>query len=63
MCAFIVKVRSDAVPCAQIGSTPLPPYIKRPSGVSNEDRERYQTVYSKQRGAIGSPNRRSAFHA
>jgi len=40
---------------AQIGSTPLPPYIKRPSGVSNEDRERYQTVYSKQRGAIAAP--------
>ena len=40
---------------AQVGSTPLPPYIKRPSGVSNEDRERYQTVYSKQRGAIAAP--------
>jgi S-adenosylmethionine:tRNA ribosyltransferase-isomerase len=40
---------------AEIGSTPLPPYIKRPSGVSTEDRERYQTVYSKQRGAIAAP--------
>jgi S-adenosylmethionine:tRNA ribosyltransferase-isomerase len=40
---------------AQIGSTPLPPYIKRPSGVSNADRERYQTVYSKHRGAIAAP--------
>lgn len=40
---------------AEIGSTPLPPYIKRPAGVSNEDRERYQTVYSKQRGAIAAP--------
>jgi len=40
---------------AHIGSTPLPPYIKRPAGVSNEDRERYQTVYSKQRGAIAAP--------
>jgi S-adenosylmethionine:tRNA ribosyltransferase-isomerase len=40
---------------ADIGSTPLPPYIKRPAGVSNEDRERYQTVYSKQRGAIAAP--------
>src|SRR5215217_6224143 len=40
---------------AEIGSTPLPPYIKRPLGVSNEDRERYQTVYSKQRGAIAAP--------
>ena len=40
---------------AEIGSTPLPPYIKRPAGVSNVDRERYQTVYSKQRGAIAAP--------
>ena len=40
---------------AEIGSTPLPPYIKRPSGVSTEDRERYQTIYSKHRGAIAAP--------
>ena len=40
---------------AEIGSTPLPPYIKRPAGVSSEDRERYQTVYSKHRGAIAAP--------
>ena len=40
---------------AEIGSIPLPPYIKRPSGVSSEDRERYQTIYSKQHGAIAAP--------
>ena len=40
---------------AEIGSTPLPPYIKRPSGISTSDRERYQTVYSKHRGAIAAP--------
>lgn len=40
---------------AEVGSTPLPPYIKRASGASTEDRERYQTVYSKQRGAIAAP--------
>jgi S-adenosylmethionine:tRNA ribosyltransferase-isomerase len=40
---------------AEIGSTPLPPYIKRPAGVSTTDRERYQTVYSKHRGAIAAP--------
>jgi len=40
---------------AEIGSTPLPPYIKRPSGVSNADHERYQTIYSKHRGAIAAP--------
>ena len=40
---------------AEFGSTPLPPYIKRPSGTSSEDRERYQTIYSKHRGAIAAP--------
>jgi S-adenosylmethionine:tRNA ribosyltransferase-isomerase len=40
---------------AELGSTPLPPYIKRPSGSLSEDRERYQTIYSKHRGAIAAP--------
>ena len=40
---------------SQVGSTPLPPYIKRPSGASAEDRERYQTIYSRHRGAIAAP--------
>ena len=38
-----------------IGVTPLPPYIKRSSDSSREDRERYQTVYAKERGAIAAP--------
>ncbi len=33
----------------------MPPYIKRPSGASAQDRERYQTIYSKHRGAIAAP--------
>ena len=40
---------------AEFGSTPLPPYIKRPDGTSSTDRERYQTIYSKHRGAIAAP--------
>ena len=40
---------------AALGSTPLPPYIKRPTGDSPADRERYQTVYSKSPGAIAAP--------
>jgi S-adenosylmethionine:tRNA ribosyltransferase-isomerase len=40
---------------AELGSTPLPPYIKRPTGDSSADRERYQTVYSKSPGAIAAP--------
>jgi S-adenosylmethionine:tRNA ribosyltransferase-isomerase len=37
------------------GQTPLPPYIRRPSGTSAEDRERYQTVFARERGAIAAP--------
>ena len=37
----------------EIGETPIPPYIKR--DVESEDRERYQTVYAKQRGAVAAP--------
>ena len=36
----------------ELGSTPLPPYIKN---LSDRDRERYQTIYAKQRGAIAAP--------
>ncbi len=39
---------------AELGSTPLPPYIKR-SADSAADRERYQTIYSKTPGAIAAP--------
>jgi S-adenosylmethionine:tRNA ribosyltransferase-isomerase len=36
-----------------IGHVPLPPYIKRPDSIS--DRERYQTVYARERGSIAAP--------
>ena len=39
----------------EIGETPLPPYIKRPSGSTQEDRERYQTVYARSSGAVAAP--------
>lgn len=38
-----------------IGRTPLPPYIKRDPNAIDEDRERYQTVYAQNRGAIAAP--------
>lgn len=38
-----------------IGQTPLPPYIKREDGTSHDDRERYQTVFARERGAIAAP--------
>jgi len=38
----------------EVGQTPLPPYIKREDG-GDRDRDRYQTVYAKERGAIAAP--------
>ena len=35
------------------GQTPLPPYIRRAS--TPEDRERYQTIYARQPGAVAAP--------
>ncbi len=37
----------------KIGAIPLPPYIKRK--VEGNDQERYQTVYSKEDGAVAAP--------
>ncbi len=39
----------------QIGRTPLPPYIKREEGELDKDRERYQTVFAQNIGAIAAP--------
>ncbi len=39
----------------RVGTTPLPPYIKRAAAETNTDRERYQTVFAKNRGAIAAP--------
>lgn len=36
-----------------IGHVPLPPYIKRPD--ASTDRDRYQTVYARERGSIAAP--------
>ncbi|MGH9881291.1 MAG: tRNA preQ1(34) S-adenosylmethionine ribosyltransferase-isomerase QueA, partial [Pyrinomonadaceae bacterium] len=38
-----------------VGQLPLPPYIKRPEGTSSEDRQRYQTVFARELGAIAAP--------
>jgi len=39
----------------RFGRTPLPPYIKREADALDADRERYQTVFAKERGAIAAP--------
>lgn len=37
------------------GQIPLPPYIERRQGTTHADRERYQTVYARQEGAVAAP--------
>jgi S-adenosylmethionine:tRNA ribosyltransferase-isomerase len=37
----------------RIGHIPLPPYIKRPDDAA--DRERYQTVFARERGSVAAP--------
>jgi S-adenosylmethionine:tRNA ribosyltransferase-isomerase len=38
---------------AKFGHTPLPPYISRAD--SDEDRQRYQTIYARHAGAVAAP--------
>ena len=38
-----------------IGKTPLPPYIKRGGNALDSDRDRYQTIFAKERGSIAAP--------
>jgi S-adenosylmethionine:tRNA ribosyltransferase-isomerase len=38
-----------------VGQTPLPPYINREEKPDQTDRERYQTVFARERGAIAAP--------
>ncbi len=37
------------------GEVPLPPYIKRDEGTVDNDKQRYQTVYADQPGAVAAP--------
>jgi S-adenosylmethionine:tRNA ribosyltransferase-isomerase len=41
----------------QFGQTPVPPYIKRKGDLAQEksDRERYQTIYAREVGAVAAP--------
>jgi S-adenosylmethionine:tRNA ribosyltransferase-isomerase len=37
----------------EVGDIPLPPYIKRKTGI--EDSDRYQTIYAKEEGSVAAP--------
>jgi S-adenosylmethionine:tRNA ribosyltransferase-isomerase len=57
---FLVKLRTDDRNAVTVedalkvaAHVPLPPYIKRPDRV--EDEERYQTVYAREPGAVAAP--------
>lgn len=39
----------------QIGQIPLPPYIARPEGTTEEDATRYQTKYARHTGSVAAP--------
>lgn len=58
---WIIELHSDTKIdkiLEDIGQMPLPPYIKRgqgPDNISELDRERYQTIFAKEKGAIAAP--------
>lgn len=45
----------QAATLEEVGEVPLPPYIHRPGGVSEADRQRYQTVYARRGRAVAAP--------
>lgn len=44
----------------RIGHVPLPPYVKRPD--NDDDRQRYQTIFARERGSIAAPTAGLHFH-
>lgn len=55
-----LRAREGSVAAAidRLGHVPLPPYVKRPD--DSADRETYQTVYARVRGAVAAPT--AGFH-
>jgi S-adenosylmethionine:tRNA ribosyltransferase-isomerase len=50
---IVIRFEGDIGEMERIGVAPLPPYIARSS--TSDDRESYQTVYARERGAIAAP--------
>jgi S-adenosylmethionine:tRNA ribosyltransferase-isomerase len=51
---FLLRFKSDLQPILeQYGHMPLPPYIQRED--QDEDRDRYQTVFAREPGAVAAP--------
>ena len=54
--SLIVEFPSDVFPLLEAyGELPLPPYIERGEGDTEADRNRYQTVYAREEGAVAAP--------
>lgn len=52
----VLRYRGDLARLLEAhGQMPLPPYIRREEGQSEEDRQRYQTVYAESPGAVAAP--------
>ena len=57
-CRIRIEANADAQTVLdEIGFPPLPPYIKRDDdpAVADRDKQRYQTVYARQAGAVAAP--------
>ena len=50
---FAPGARISSREVERIGHVPLPPYIDRPDGLA--DRERYQTIYAREKGSVAAP--------
>jgi S-adenosylmethionine:tRNA ribosyltransferase-isomerase len=50
---IVMRFEGDIGEMERIGVAPLPPYIARSS--TSDDRESYQTIYARERGAIAAP--------
>jgi S-adenosylmethionine:tRNA ribosyltransferase-isomerase len=52
----LVRLHTDLAPMAAVeshGEVPLPPYVRR--AVTEDDRQRYQTVYARTSGSVAAP--------
>jgi S-adenosylmethionine:tRNA ribosyltransferase-isomerase len=54
-CRFEVRAGNLLDALDHAGELPLPPYVARPSGPTADDRERYQTVFARDRGSVAAP--------
>lgn len=52
---FSVEAGDVLATCQGHGALPLPPYIEREAGPTDEDQERYQTVFARHVGSIAAP--------